>query len=145
MCSLLPDCDFLSVFYGVINRKTLQLAYTNAGHPRPFLYRKESDDVILLKDGGPLVGAFPDMAFDAGILQLLPGDRMLLFTDGITEASRSGEPRELYGQDRLKHSFAEGIRFSPSDAMEAITADLEAFRGGTTFEDDISLLMISVE
>jgi serine phosphatase RsbU (regulator of sigma subunit) len=145
MCSLLPDCDFLSVFYGVINRKTLQLAYTNAGHPRPFLYRKESDDIVVLKDGGPLVGAFPNMAFEEGTLEVFPGDRMLLFTDGIVEASQAGMPRELYGVDRLRQAFAEGIQLSPSDAMEVITADLEAFRGGTAFEDDISLMLISVD
>ena len=53
----LPESDFLTVFYGIIDLGTLEMIYTNAGHPRPFLFKRDSGEIQELGTGGPLVGA----------------------------------------------------------------------------------------
>ena len=105
MFGILPDSDFLTVFYGVINLETRELVYTNAGHPRPFLFRPSEGAFEELEIGGPLVGALSGIDYEDGRVQLERGDRILVFTDGVTEALSDTDDNSLddfYGLDRLK-------------------------------------------
>lgn len=144
MFRVLPDADFLTVFYGIINPASLELVFTNAGHPRPFLFRADSGDVEELSDGGPLVGAFPDMEFDEDTRRLGPGDKLLVFTDGVTETRVVGKSDEFYGVDRLRMSFVRYLKQSVEDVIHGVLDDLEKFKGASPFEDDVSLLLLSV-
>ena len=87
MVAVTPDTDFLTVFAGIIDTESLELVYSNAGHPNPLLYRQKTNDVSLLQDGGFMIGAFPGMDFDEGIEKLEPGDKILVYTDGVTETA----------------------------------------------------------
>jgi serine phosphatase RsbU (regulator of sigma subunit) len=142
---VLPDTDFLTVFYGVINTGSLEFAFSNAGHPLPFLYRAATGEVEELTDGGPLIGAFPGMQYDEGFTRLRQGDKILVFTDGVTETSRFGDSQDLYGSDRLKQVFLNHIHEPCADILSNIMADLEAFGGASEFADDISMLLISIK
>ncbi len=147
MFKILPDSDFLTVFYGILNVETLALTFTNAGHPKPLLYRSVDGKILELFEGGPLVGAFSGMEYDEETVQMAPGDSVLVFTDGVTEAlklGRSDSDPDYYGEDRLFEVFKNSQGLEDGGALTAIMSDLEAFRGSTAFDDDISLLMVSV-
>lgn len=144
MFRVLPDSDFLTVFYGIVDPRSLELVFCNAGHPRPFLYRPGTGAMEELSEGGPLVGAFPGMDFDEVKVRLEPGDRILVFTDGVTETGAPMELDNLYGENRLMELFLKDASLPPSDLLSRILDDLEAFRGSDSFDDDITLLLISV-
>lgn len=144
MFSVLPDSEFLTVFYGVIDPHTLEMVYANAGHPIPFLHRGAGDRVDHLSHGGPLIGAFPNMDYDEGRIQTTAGDTILVFTDGVTETHVKEIPDEFYGEDRLQRIFLDSLRLEHDDILPNIMADLEGFRGRTDFDDDITLLLISI-
>lgn len=144
MFNILPDSEFLTVFYGVIDPHTLELVYTNAGHPMPFVYRREGNQVEQLSYGGPLIGAFPNMDFEEGRAQLSRGDTILVFTDGVTETSSPGKPEDFYGEDRLKRIFVDSLGMEHDEILPSIVRDLEEFRGQENFDDDITLLLISI-
>jgi len=141
---VLPDSDFLTVFYGVLHTKTLELVFTNAGHPKPLLYRQDSGSVDELEDGGPLMGAFPGMEYDEGSIVLKLGDRLLIFTDGVTEAARCSDNNQFYGDDRLRETFLKSCEMEPSSALPYMMNDLEEFREGSTFDDDVTMMLAVV-
>jgi len=141
---VLPDSDFLTVFYGIIDPDTLELVFTNAGHPKPFLLRSSAEDVEELGTGGPLIGAFPRMEYDETSTRLAPGDKLLVFTDGVTEAVHKSGPGHFYGLERLRHVFLNNRSLAPCDILSGIMGDLEAFRDRSTFDDDITLLLLEV-
>jgi sigma-B regulation protein RsbU (phosphoserine phosphatase) len=142
---LLPDSDFLTVFYGIIDTNSLELIFTNAGHPRPFLYRNLECCVEELAVGGPLIGAFPNMAYDEENIQLAPGDGILVFTDGVTEAEKISSSDIFYGENRLSRVFLESCCLESSEILRVIMNDLEEFRGDTMFDDDVSMMLASVK
>lgn len=147
MYKVLPDSDFLTVFYGIINIDTLELTFTNAGHPKPLLFRSADRSITELYEGGPLVGAFNGMEYDEETVQLASGDSLLVFTDGVTESLRIDEANSqnvYYGEERLAEVFRNSQGLQDDQAIALIMNDLETFRGSTSFDDDISLLMVSV-
>jgi len=144
MFRVLPDADFLTVFYGIINPVSLDLVFTNAGHPRPFLFRAEDGRIEELSSGGPLVGAFPSMEYEEDVRRLFPGDQVLVFTDGVTETRRAGTTEEFYGVDRLRRAFLRHLKQSPEEVLLGVLDDLDAFKGPARFEDDVTLLLASV-
>jgi serine phosphatase RsbU (regulator of sigma subunit) len=90
---------FATVFLAHLDQHTLRLRYTNAGHNPPLLLRADGR-VQWLSEGGLLLGVFDDPRCSEATLRLEPGDRLLLYTDGITEAANSD--REFYGEERLE-------------------------------------------
>jgi len=140
-----PDTDYLTAFCAVIDTDTLELVYSNAGHPRPFLYRQGRQDVLELREGGMMVGAYPGLDYDEGREKLEPGDRILAYTDGVTEAPHREEGvRRLYGKARLRDMFLRNIARNPQDILDGIIADVKEFQGNPAFHDDVSLLLVSI-
>ncbi len=147
MFGILPDSDFLTVFYGVINLETLELVYTNAGHPRPFLFRPSEGAFQELEIGGPLVGALSGMDYEDGRVQLEIGDRILVFTDGVTETLSDTDDNSLddfYGVDRLKQMLVNSSNCAMDEILPAILDDLVNFHGSKSFEDDITMFLVHV-
>jgi phosphoserine phosphatase RsbU/P len=147
MFGILPDSDFLTVFYGVINLETLELVYTNAGHPRPFLFRPSEGAFQELEIGGPLVGALSGMDYEDGRVQLEIGDRILVFTDGVTETLSDTDDNSLddfYGVDRLKQILVNSSNCAMDEILPGILDDLVNFHGSKSFEDDITMFLVHV-
>jgi phosphoserine phosphatase RsbU/P len=145
LAAVTPDTDYLTAFCGLIDADTLELAYSNAGHPRPFLYRHGLQDVLELREGGMMVGAYPGMDYDEGRQKLNPGDKILAYTDGVSEAPhREIGVRQLYGKARLRDVFVSYINKEPEILLQEILADVRDFQGTPTFNDDVSLLLISI-
>ena len=90
---------FATLFLAQLDQRNLRLRYTNAGHNPPLLLRADGR-VQWLTEGGLLLGVFEDPRCSEATLRLEPGDRLLLYTDGITEAAN--RDREFFGEDRLE-------------------------------------------
>src|SRR5215813_14341970 len=92
------EAKFITLFYGLldVDRKTLQ--YANAGHNAPVLTREDGVQVRL-EQGGLIVGAFQESVYDQGEIELRPGDRLVMFTDGLSEAVDGNG--EEFGEERL--------------------------------------------
>lgn len=130
--------QFFTLVYGVLNKSTLEFRYCVAGHPGPAHLRKGEPGMVYMGTGLP-VGLMP-RAYDEQSLQLAPGDRLYLYSDGVTEA-RSPEGR-LFGSQTMLEVL--GAAPTLESSLDTLLARLEDWRGGTSFEDDLSLLAFEV-
>jgi serine phosphatase RsbU (regulator of sigma subunit) len=130
--------EFITFFYAVVDTGTRTVRFANCGHNHPIVVRANGD-VVRLDTGGLVLGIFPDAAYEEAFFALAPGDRLVLFTDGVTEARDSAG--DEFGDDRLIAI----IRAAGSDAnvlLETITAELGRFSDGV-FNDDVTILAVT--
>jgi sigma-B regulation protein RsbU (phosphoserine phosphatase) len=139
LCGNASDGRYMSFFYGVFDQSVRQFAYTCAGHNPPILIRKDGSEVRLT-EGGTLLGIFADSDYEIGEVTLGRGDRLVLFTDGVTEAIGADEE---FGEERLL-----GIIRKSGDSSAAALAGsiIDAVSGfsGNTFHDDLTLVALRV-
>jgi serine phosphatase RsbU (regulator of sigma subunit) len=129
-----PPSYFVTLFFGIFDLKTGGIVYCSAGHPPALL--KKRDGVELLSKNSPILGAFLDMKYLEGISTVGPGDVLVLYTDGITEA-RHG--REFFGEDRLVAFLNNLKKISVKDTVQAIYDEVIRFTGGELFDDAVLL------
>jgi phosphoserine phosphatase RsbU/P len=127
---------FITLFYGVLDLSRMELIYTNAGHPPPFI-RRQAGGMTALNGTGGLVGCFADWTYSQESVRLSHGDRIWLYTDGISEA-RDASGNE-YGTVHLERLIDELHNISPEEAQSRIWASVLEFCGGV-LEDDATLL-----
>lgn len=139
LCENLAADKFVTFFYAVLDGERRTLRYANAGHPYPLLV--SSDSVRRLAEGGAVLGLFPDGQYQDSTVGLRSGDRLLLFTDGITEAS-AAEGRE-FGEENIV-AVAQAHRASSAAELNRRVLDhATAFCEGR-FHDDATLVVIAV-
>jgi serine phosphatase RsbU (regulator of sigma subunit) len=130
---------FITLFYGEVDYVAGRLSFVNAGHNPPFL-RRTDGTVVRLSEGGVPVGIFESWDYVQGEVSFAPGDSLLLYSDGVTEAL-DGIGTE-YGEERLERLWkADGAR-PPADVIERVLADLAEFRGRAEQSDDITLVVV---
>ena len=131
--------EFFTISYMLINPHTGQLRYCNAGHPPPLLLR-HNGKVERLTAGGTIIGVGQLVDFEEGKAQLNPGDRLFMYTDGITE--HLGKEDEAYGEERFLEQLL-SQRDKPFDDVirEALIA-MREFGGRTLPVDDVTLIGI---
>jgi sigma-B regulation protein RsbU (phosphoserine phosphatase) len=129
---------FATLFFGVLNPSTGTLSYINGGH-EPLYIINDGQIKNRLKPTGPAVGLMPDIAFKAQDVQLEPGDLLVGYTDGVTEA-RSPEG-EVYTRDRLQSLLTQPIK-SASDTIERVKANLFEFIDRAARGDDVTMLAV---
>ncbi len=134
------EAKFITLFYGLLNVDGKTLRYTNAGHNAPILTRNDGAQVRL-EQGGLILGAFPESAYEQGEIQLRPGDRLVLYTDGVTEAA-NGEGEE-FGEERLAEAARGDFQLSAEALRRLLLERVTEFCGGE-FEDDATLLVVAV-
>jgi sigma-B regulation protein RsbU (phosphoserine phosphatase) len=140
LCRNMASGRFVTFCYARIDAVARRIAYANAGHNPPLLVRQDGS-VERLSHGGMVLGVFPDNAYDQSELPLRSGDRLLFYTDGITEA-RNPEGDE-FEEDKLT-AAALACRREPVEAMkDAILAEVNAFTGGH-FDDDATLIVAGI-
>lgn len=140
LCRNMASGRFATFCYARIEPAARRIVYSNAGHNPPLLIRP-GGSVEKLSDGGMVLGIFPDNQYEQSEIALSSGDRLLFYTDGITEA-RNPEGDE-YGEDRLA-ATAVAVRTASADAIkEAVLADVNTFTNGK-FEDDATLIVVGL-
>lgn len=132
---------FITFFYGVLESEGKRLSYTNAGHTLPILMRGNGSHVRL-EQGGTALGVVGEARYAQGIVELQSGDRLVLFTDGVTEAVSPFD--EEYGDERLLAVLRESQRMSAVELQKTILNAVKEFSGGA-LRDDVTLIVVAVE
>ncbi len=130
---------FVTMFYGVLDVTRRRLTYVNAGHNPPLLVRADGPP-IWLRTGGTVLGAFEGVRYNEELLHLQPGDVLILYTDGITEAHRGEE--DLFGEGRLLDTVRAAGGRPAREIGEAILEAVDRFAGEAAREDDRTLLVV---
>lgn len=138
LCNNIATGKFVTLFYGVLDAERRTLEYTNAGHLRPILVGAQHS-AQALDNGGALLGVFPEWKYEDSVAQLGPGDRLLLFTDGITEAAKPDG--EEFGEERLIQIAARGQR-SAAELKEDVLTQVREFCN-SQLADDATLIVIA--
>jgi serine phosphatase RsbU (regulator of sigma subunit) len=131
---------FVTVFYGILDPRTGQLTYCNAGHNPPYILRVGGEGRVQeLGKTGMVVGAMPGVSWEQRAVQLGPGDMLVLYTDGVTDAEN--ESGSFFGQERLLEIVqAHGGR--PAHEVQAgLLRAVETFTGEASQFDDITLVI----
>jgi len=134
---------YITTFYGLIDPENKRLLYINAGHNPPLLLRADGTTRLLDKSGLP-IGVFEDSRYSEAVVDFLPGDILVLYTDGVTEAINIRE--ESFGVERLEKIVRASGDFSAQEICQTVAAAVREFSaevGGP--EDDLTISIIKVK
>ncbi|NCA75509.1 MAG: fused response regulator/phosphatase [Alphaproteobacteria bacterium] len=139
LCNESVSCMFVTVFYGILNTLTGEVDYVNAGHNPPYLI---SPDGIRKVDmtGGLILGCMEGLTYQSKTIKLNPGDRLFLYTDGVTEAFNTKD--EAYGEDRLEAFLKQNAGAPIDEVVKKSFTEINDFSAGVPQSDDITLLSI---
>jgi sigma-B regulation protein RsbU (phosphoserine phosphatase) len=133
---------FVTAFYGIYDPKSRLLTWSSAGHNPPRLKRCSDGSLALLDEAGGLpLGIAPRVDYPDARIQLVPGDQLVLYTDGITEAHNPAG--EMLGLSRLD-KVLENCSVGASDLLRSVLEELEAFTAGRPAHDDRTLLVAKI-
>jgi hypothetical protein len=140
LCAAIPSNSLVTLFYAELDTSTGDFRYINAGHNSPFLVRS-SPAIERLQSTGMALGILKESSFDAMDARLGSGDRLLLFTDGITEAFNEAD--EEYGEERMMRFIQAHIESGQEEFIAGLIGDVLKFCGEARPGDDMTLLLIS--
>ena len=131
------DSVFVTAFFGILNGSSFQ--YVNAGHFPPVLIHQDCSHE-LLSAGGMLLGVFEEQEYESAALDIRPGDTIVFFTDGVTEALNRRE--DEYGVDRLIDTIKEFKSSDAEDKIRRLRGSVLAFTGGLPPADDLTVMIL---
>ena len=138
LCDSNSEGLFITAFEGVLDLVTGEFRYVNAGHEPPYICKQgEGYEAYRIKAGFVLAG-MEDLRYREGSLQLSAGDRIFLYTDGVTEATDA--ENQLYGSERLHRVLNDHLDANPEALLAAVKADVDRFVGDAPQFDDITML-----
>jgi serine phosphatase RsbU (regulator of sigma subunit) len=137
----LPTEQYVTMFYGILDPRDRVLRYCSAGQTAPCRYFSATGEVAPLDncEGYP-IKLVPETEYEDFSVRIGPGDKILFYTDGVTEMMNCN--LQLYGDERLRKSFAKHAARPPRQRISQIVQDLEAFANGHPQADDITMLMV---
>lgn len=130
---------FATLFYGVLDQTRHTLTYSNAGHENPFLF-KAGGEVVRLTVGGTVLGVIDQFPFEEGVVRIDPGDLLVVFSDGITEAFNVAD--EQFGESRLEEILKEGGGETAESLIDKIVEAVNKFAGEAPQADDLTLVVM---
>jgi sigma-B regulation protein RsbU (phosphoserine phosphatase) len=134
------DNEFATLFYGVLDPATRRLTYCNAGHEPPLLLRQGK--LSSLTAGGMIVGVDEKQEYDKGLVDLLPGDLLLIYTDGLSEAFNFAGQK--FGRQRIIEAMLQTEGHSAQQALNHVLWQMRRFVGLNRSPDDLTLVCIRV-
>ncbi len=136
---------YATFFYAQYNPLTMMMRYVNAGHNPPILWRRsgETNEFIRLEEGGTVVGLFPDFPYREGRIQMMNGDVVVAFTDGISEAMNHLD--EEYSEEELMAVVPTLRARTAAEAITRILVQVDQFTAGAKQHDDMTLVVIRVQ
>jgi len=140
MDSMAGNSKFVTFFYGAYDPVARRLSYSNAGHNPPLVVRKDGR-IEELAAGGLILGVFALADYDEAVVDLEPGDTVVLFTDGVTEAE---DRHGMYGDERLHALLRRERGGSAADIADAICKDVDLFSHGLHQTDDVTVVVVKL-
>ncbi|MHC5110671.1 MAG: SpoIIE family protein phosphatase [Planctomycetota bacterium] len=138
MCRETEISEFATMLYGVLAADGSHLAFGNAGHFPPLLLR--DGEVKSIGDSGLVVGILPDVTYDEMVVELQPGDVLMMYTDGVAEAL--DYDGEQFGQDRVYESMKKHSELSAEQLARQVLWDVRRFAGLARQSDDITIVVV---
>ncbi|MYC07285.1 MAG: SpoIIE family protein phosphatase [Chloroflexi bacterium] len=132
---------FVTVLYAVYDPENGQFTYASGGHDAPLVVHEDGSSELLDLTSGLVLGIVPDIEFEQNSVTLNPGDTVICYTDGVTEAMNS--EGEQFGIKRLMQTFVDHPPINAQDAVEKIFNAVSSFADGTVQSDDITCLTLS--
>ena len=139
LCNESVSCMFVTVFYGILNTMTGELEYVNAGHNPPYLLTGDGLKKVQMT-GGTILGCMENFHYNSRKIMLAPGDRLFLYTDGVTEAFT--RHNEAYGDERLERFLEQNQGYSIDQLVKGVLTEVNEHSAGIPQSDDITLLSI---
>jgi len=140
MDSMAGNSKFVTFFYGAYDPVARRLSYSNAGHNPPLVVRKDGR-IEELAAGGLIPGVFALADYDEAVVDLEPGDTVVLFTDGVTEAE---DRHGMYGDERLHALLRRERGGSAADIADAICKYVDRFSHGLHQTDDVTVVVVKL-
>jgi sigma-B regulation protein RsbU (phosphoserine phosphatase) len=134
---------YATFFYGHYDAARRALWYVNAGHNPPALIKTHASEVVRLDAGGPVIGLFEDCAYTQACVTVEPGDVLVAFTDGISEAMNIAD--EEWGEDQVFEIVRANRTHSAQEIIGMIMREADRFTAGAPQHDDMTLIVIRVE
>jgi serine phosphatase RsbU (regulator of sigma subunit) len=131
---------FVTVFYGVLDLTQSKLRYTRAGHDRPLLFSPETGECRFLMGKGTALGFTEEVSLEEVEVDIRPGDFLLLYTDGVTDAN--SQEGEFFGIERLRQTVSTAEMLSASDMCDHIFEQIDRFQAEVLQHDDMALLVV---
>jgi serine phosphatase RsbU (regulator of sigma subunit) len=131
---------FITFFYALVDGRSRRISYANAGHNPPILLRS-TGEIVRLQAGGALLGVFPDWVYLQEETELSAGDRLVLFTDGVSEAQDSSN--DEFGEERLIEVLTRHRSRNALEMQEAVIQAVSDFSRGDLY-DDVTVLVMAV-
>lgn len=152
MCRDTLESEFATVFYGILDANALRLTYSNAGHDHPIIVRVPEHrpptmaDVDELATGGMVIGVDPSQRYQSASFDLRPGDVLLLYTDGLSDAMSFD--KERFGKKRIRVAMLQALREKPDASADEIADHIvwenRRFVGLNERSDDTTLIVLRV-
>jgi serine phosphatase RsbU (regulator of sigma subunit) len=133
--------SYATFFYAQLDEQTRELRYVNAGHNPPYLLRSAAE-IEELPAGGTVIGMFPQESYEEARTDLKPGDVLVAFTDGVTEALNPGE--EEFGEERLKDLLRRVAHLPVEEMSEQISRELREWIANAAQYDDLTFIVMKV-
>ncbi len=132
---------FLTAIYAMLDPETGQLTYANGGHNRPLFMQASTGEVRELSARGIILGQFDEVDIEEEAVEFSPGDTMVLYTDGVTEAINAEE--QPFGEDRLNAILASNAGARAEEIVTAIADAVHSFAGSEPQADDFTILAVA--
>ena len=135
-----PSNMFVTVFYGVLDTRSGAFEYSNGGHNSPYLLANDGSVKQLPDVGGLLLGAMKDVEYQSNVIMLQPGESLIFYTDGVTEAFN--KDNEEYKESRLEKVFEGKNSLNANEIVTSVFEDVQTFTNGVEQSDDITCLAL---
>lgn len=132
---------FITFFFGILDIKEKTFTTVNAGHNPPYLYHKDRS-FQLLEEGGLILGMMPNIHYNSETVKLAPGDCIVMFTDGVSEAMN--EKEEEFEEKRIEECVLKNFQCSADQMMQNLISAVEDFSYGQPQADDITVITIKI-
>jgi len=140
LCESTSPNMFVSIFFGVLNTETGEFLYSNGGHNPPLIIREKGKVRQLPWIPGMVLGVVKDVEYNIGKAFVEPGDSLLLYTDGLTEAMDRNQ--KMFGMKRVMESLSPGNGSSPRMLVDRLVGKVRDFTRGAEQNDDVTLLVL---
>lgn len=133
--------NFLTAFHGIIDLKENTILCANAGHHAPFLIQKSTSSIAQLDVKGKILGLIPDLFYEEKTFSFGPGNRLVLYTDGITE-HMSKDHNKRYDEDLFQKAILKSIVMDAQNSANDLIKSAKDYVGSNEFADDVTVLLV---